>query len=222
MNKYKYILWDMDGTLVDTYEGVSKSLGPAFEYYGVHMQCDDFYPFIGPPMRKSIPENTDVPEELVEDVIERFRMRYNPVGVFECSLFPGVREALAALHKAGYIQIIASSKPEVRCRDILEKFGIAEYFDEVVGASMDGRIDAKIEVLDEAFARLREQYPDFTPEDTVLIGDTHWDTGGAQQAGIDCMGVAYGFGGREELEESGATAVYEDLEALTEDFLKNF
>ncbi len=220
MKPYRYLLWDMDGTLVNTYEGVSRSLAPAFEFYNVHMDGDDYYPYIGPPMRESIPEHTDCPAELLEDVIARFRERYNTIGVFECELFPGVREALAALRSAGYTQLIASSKPEERCRDILDKFGIADLFDDVVGASMDGRIDSKIEVLDEAFARMRERWPDFSPEETVLIGDTHCDTGGARQAGIDCLGVAYGFGGRAELEAGGAAAVYEDLAELTEALLR--
>ncbi len=220
MKKYKYILWDMDGTLVDTYEGVSKSLAPAMEYYGVHMDTEDYYPFIGPPMRESLPRHTDVAEDRLEDLIARFRVRYNTIGVFECALFPDVPETLTALRGAGYIQVIASSKPEVRCRDILGKFGITDLFDEVVGASMDGRIDSKIEVLDEVFARLRARDADFSPEQTVLIGDTRYDADGARQAGIDCIGVSYGYGTPEELTERGVIAVYDHLGDLTEEFLR--
>ncbi len=220
MKKYDYILWDLDGTLVNTYEGVSRSLSQSFEYYDVHMDCEDYYPFIGPPLRYSLPICTDVPDELVEDVIERFRRRYNTIGVFECELFPGVKETLEALRCAGYIQVIASSKPEERCMDILNKFGIADLLDGVVGASMDGRIDSKIEVLDETFSRMRAAYPDFTLERTVLIGDTRYDAEGARQAGIDCVGISYGYGSREELMERGVETIYDDLGSLTEEFLR--
>ncbi len=216
--KYQYILWDMDGTISNTYEGVSRSLMPAFEQYGIEWE-GDYSCFIGPPMRESLPQYAGVPADLVEDVIAKFRERYNPIGVYECALFPGVPEALEAFKNAGAVQAVASSKPEERCREILQRFELTELFDDVVGASMDGRIDTKLEVLEEAFRRFRERDPRFAKEDCVLIGDTKYDADGAREAGIDCIGVGYGFGTTEELLEHGAGRVYESLAALTEELL---
>ncbi len=216
MKKYQYILWDMDGTISNTYEGVSRSLMQAFERYGIEWE-GDYSCFIGPPMRESLPQYAGVPEDLVEDVIAKFRERYNPIGVYECELFPGVRETLEAFQNAGTVQVIASSKPEERCREIVRQFELTDLFNDVVGASMDGRIDTKIEVLDEAFRRFRERDPHFAKEDCVLIGDTKYDADGAREAGIDCIGVGYGFGTTEEMLEHGAIKVYEDLAELVEE-----
>ncbi len=146
----------------------------------------------------------------------RYRERYIPIGVYECELFEGVRETIQAFKEAGYIQVITSSKPEAQCRQVLEKFDLLTELDEVVGASHDGRIDTKIEVLQEAFRRMKAQYADFSKEQTVLIGDTHYDADGAKEGGIDCIGVGYGFGGAEEMWNAGAVAVYENQKALRE------
>ena len=215
MKKYKYILWDLDGTIINSYEGVSKSVQYALEYYGIHLEGKDILRrFIGPPLRDSFPKYAHLPEEHVEAAVARYRERYNPIGVYECELFPDVRETLQAMRDAGFVQALSSSKPEERCREILEKFCLTGYLDEVVGASMDGRIDSKIQVLQETFRRLGSG---FRREDAVLIGDTKYDADGAAQAGIDCIGVSYGFGTRKELVEHGAIAVYDSLPALVSD-----
>lgn len=225
LKKYRYIFWDLDGTIVNTYEGVSKSVQYALEPYGKRIEGEDnLRRFIGPPLRESFPKYAGIPQEQVEEAVARFRERYNPIGVFECELFPGVRETMERFREAGLVQVLTSSKIEERCRDILNKFELTGYLDEIVGASPDGRIDSKIEVLHEAFQRLSVSYPkkgvsDFTQfrkEDTVLIGDTMFDAEGACEVGIDCIGVSYGFGTREELEAHGAIAVFDDLQALAD------
>ncbi|MCD7864429.1 MAG: HAD hydrolase-like protein [Clostridiales bacterium] len=215
MKKYKYILWDLDGTIINSYEGVSKCVQYALEYYGIRPEGEEnLRRFIGPPLRESFPKYAGLPQEHVEAAVARYRGRYDPIGVFECELFPGVREAMESLREAGFVQVLSSSKPELRCRDILKKFHLTGYLDEVVGASMDGRIDTKIQVLNETFRRLG---PSFRKEEAVLIGDTKYDADGAAQAGIDCIGVSYGFGTREELLEHGVMAVYDDLSVLVSD-----
>ncbi len=228
IKKYRFIFWDMDGTIVNTYEGVSKCVQYALEPYGIYIEGEEnIRHFIGPPLRESFPKYAGIPQEKVEEVVARFRERYNPIGVFECELFPGVRETMEAFHEAGLVQVLTSSKIEERCRDILNKFNLTEYLDEIVGASPDGRIDSKIEVLNEAFRRLSLSYlgdgtadhPGYRKEDTVLIGDTKYDADGARQAGINCIGVSYGFGTREELTERGAVCVYDSLDELREDLI---
>lgn len=218
LNKYRYIFWDLDGTMINSYQGVSRCVQYALEPYGIVIEDEPaLRKFIGPPLRESFPAVAGLTEESVEEAVARYRERYIPIGVFECELFPDVKETLEAFRKAGYIQILASSKPEAQCRRILEKFGLTELLDEIVGASPDGKIDTKIEVLNEVFRRLKEADPAFRKEEAVLIGDTKYDVFGAAEAGIDCIGVSYGFGTREELLAYGAIKVYDSLQELTED-----
>lgn len=215
MKHYKYIFWDLDGTLLDTYEGVSNCVRYALDYYGIHIEDrETLRKFIGPPLRESFPKLAHLPQEYVEEAIVRYRERYHPVGVFECRPFDGVAETVEAFRRAGEIQVVSSSKPENMCRKILGKFRMDQWFDEIVGASEDGRIDSKAEVLAEAFRRMRERDPEFSAEDVVLIGDTLFDADGAAQMGIDCLGVSYGFGTRNELLEHGAICVFDSLKEL--------
>ena len=188
MKKYKFIFWDMDGTLANTYEGVTNCVKYAMEPYGIHLEGEEeLRKFIGPPLRFSFTTQCGLSEEEAEKAIVRYRERYIPIGVYECELFEGVRETIQAFKEAGYIQVITSSKPEAQCRQVLEKF-----------------------------RRMKAQYADFSKEQTVLIGDTHYDADGAKEGGIDCIGVGYGFGGAEEMWNAGAVAVYEDQKALRE------
>ena len=202
MKKYKFIFWDMDGTLANTYEGVTNCVKYAMEPYGIHLEGEEeLRKFIGPPLRFSFTTYCGLSEEEAEKAIVRYRERYIPIGVYECELFEGVRETIQTFKEAGYIQVITSSKPEAQCRQVLEKFYLLTELDEVV---------------QEAFRRMKAQYADFSKEQTVLIGDTHYDADGAKEGGIDCIGVGYGFGGAEEMWNAGAVAVYEDQKALRE------
>lgn len=215
MRKYQYIFWDMDGTIINSYQGVTSCVQYALEHFGIRIEEESqLRKFIGPPLRKSFSEICGLTPEQAEEAVALYRERYIPVGVYECELFPGVRETMEAFGKAGYMQVIASSKPEPQCRSILDKFSLTGLLDEIVGASLDGKIDTKIQVLNEAFRRIKDRDPLFSRDRAVLIGDTHFDVDGAKEAGIDCIGVSYGFGTREELESHGAVAVYPDLGTL--------
>lgn len=215
MKKYQYIFWDLDGTIINSYQGVTNCVKHALEHFGITIEEESqLRKFIGPPLRKSFPEICGLTPEQTEEAVRIYRERYIPIGVYECELFPGVRETLEAFHKAGLIQVLASSKPEAQCRQVLGKFGLTEQLDEIVGASLDGKIDTKIQVLNEAFRRMKERSAAFSRDQVVLIGDTHFDVDGAKEAGIDCIGVSYGFGTEEELVTHGAVAVYPDLVSL--------
>lgn len=125
MKKYKFIFWDMDGTLANTYEGVTNCVKYAMEPYGIHLEGEEeLRKFIGPPLRFSFTTYCGLCEEEAEKAIVRYRERYIPIGVYECELFEGVRETIQAFKEAGYIQVITSSKPEAQCRQVLEKFDL--------------------------------------------------------------------------------------------------
>lgn len=218
MKKYQYIFWDLDGTIINSYEGVINSVRYGLKNFEVTLE-GDLRKFIGPPLRKAFPEICGLSAEDTEEAVRLYRERYNTIGLFECELFPGVKETMEAFRKAGFTQVLSSSKPEAQCRQILEHFDLTDFLDEIVGARQDGKIDTKVQVLREAFRRLKAKNAGFSLDQVVLIGDTFYDAAGAKEAGIDCVGVSYGFGTEEELLSYGALAVYPDLETLQRDFL---
>ena len=212
-SNYKYIFWDMDGTIIDSYPGVVESVLYALDYFGMtETDPEIMRTFIGPPLRVTFGQTYHMEEAQIEEAVAKYRENYNGGGMYKCSLFPGVVEAMDAFRRAGYKQIIASSKPEYMCRLILERFELIEKMDDVVGASLDGRIDTKLQVLEEAFRRLGS--PD--KSQVVLIGDTKYDAIGAGEIGIDCIGITYGFGTREELIAHGVKEVYDTIEEVVE------
>lgn len=209
----KAILFDLDGTLIDSSEGITKSTQYALAHYGIiENDLSKFYKFIGPPLVASFKNYYDFPEEQAVEAVAVYRERYNKIGLFECSLYPGVRECIEKLKAQGYLIGMASSKPEVSCRRILEHFGILELFDDVVGATFDGRIDTKEEVLNEVMRR----WSDVPKDEMCLIGDTMFDVEGANQVGIRTVAVTFGFGNVQEMVEAGAVAVCEDMAKLPE------
>lgn len=213
-NQYKYVFWDMDGTIINSYPGVVESVLYALNYFGLSEDNPEIMRrFIGPPLRVTFGEIYHMEEAQIELAVEKYRENYNAGGMFKCEVYPGVAEAMDAFKRAGFKQIIASSKPEQMCCQILDRFGLIEKMDDVVGASLDGKIDTKQEVLEEAFRRLGN--PD--KREVVLIGDTKFDVIGAKKMGIDCIGITYGFGTKEELEEHGALKVFDTIgEVVTE------
>lgn len=208
---YKYIFWDFDGTIMNTYPGIIASLTYAMRFLGMEEKREEVLrTFIGPPLRERIPEVFNVNELQTEVAVEKYREHYEAGGMFMCSPFPGVLDVVETFRKAGYIQVITTSKPEPMCRSILAQKGLTEAFDVIVGASLDGKIDTKREVLEEAFHRLT----DAERGEVVLIGDTKYDAIGAREMEIDCIGITYGFGSREELEENQAMAVFDTIEEV--------
>lgn len=213
----KTVLFDLDGTISDSKEGITKCAQYALQHFGIEEPDPDKLEFfIGPPLRYTFQKYYGMDEKMAEAATQKYRERYHTTGIYECRMYEGVPELLHSLKEKGYRIGLASSKPEESCRIILEHFGIAEYFDEVVGATMDGRIDSKKEVLQEALRRL--EIADVS--EVVLVGDTHFDVEGATEVGMSCIGITYGFGTREELENSGAAEVLDSTLKLKQYFEK--
>ncbi len=209
----KAVLFDLDGTLIDSFEGIAKSAQYALRRFGINEEnLENLRPFVGPPLVESFQKWYGLSEEQAIEATDIYRERYRPIGILECSLYPGVEECIRTLKAEGYQIGMASSKPEEFCRRILEHFGLLDLFDDVVGATFDRRIDTKEEVLNEVLRR----WSDIPKNQMCLIGDTMFDLVGAKKIGIDCIAVSYGFGDAKEMLQNGAVAICDRMADLPE------
>lgn len=214
MKQKTKILFDLDGTLVNSQEGITKGVQYALKE-GLGIEEPDLQKlccFIGPPLALMFKEKYHVPDEKIEPLVETYRVYYDAVGHTQCRLYPGIEELLRHLKEQGYMLGVASSKPEGSCVEILQYHGVDGYFDYIVGASLGPERRAKALVLEEAFRRMHIT----DRSEVVLVGDTKYDAQGACKAGVDCIGVTYGFGTREELLAAGAVAVFDTPQEVEE------
>lgn len=206
------ILFDLDGTLTDSGEGITKSVQYALEKLGITEENpDNLRCFVGPPLQESFMSYSGLDEEQTKQAVAFYRERFSKVGMFENSLYPMIPELLELLKINDKILGVASSKPEVYVKQILEYFGIAQYFDTIVGSELDGTRSRKAEVIEDALARLHMQN---ARDKVLMVGDREQDVAGAKSCGLQCIGVAYGYGSREELEKAGAVYIAETVEDL--------
>jgi phosphoglycolate phosphatase len=206
----KTILFDLDGTLVDSGPGITKCAQYALDHFGIHEpETEKLAFFVGPPLMNTFMEHYGFSEEQAKQAVAKYRERYHKTGIFECELYPDVEEVLATFKEKGYRTALASSKPESSCKKILEHFSILSYFDEVTGAEMNGPRNEKVDVLIEALRRMEKK-----PEECVLIGDTRFDAIGAAKLNMECIGVSYGYGTAEELLAEGAKVVLPSMKEV--------
>ena len=152
---YKAILFDLDGTLTDSGEGITKSVQYALEKVGKpEPDLQKLRIFVGPPLLEQFQEYAGIDEETARKAVEIYRERYAPVGIYENELYPGIPEMLSGLKQRGYKLAIASSKPENFVKIVAEYFHIDSYFDEMVGSEPEGRRTNKTEVIEETLKRL--------------------------------------------------------------------
>lgn len=204
----KNILFDLDGTLTDSGEGIMNCAALALERLGIPLPPRDaLRVFVGPPLHDTFLK-FGVPEGRVDEAIEIYRSRYVPIGKFENTPYPGIRELLEKLRFQGHKLYVATSKPEALSIEILEHFDLARFFDRICGASVDRSRSSK-----DAVIRYLLDSVD-TPEDMVMVGDTVFDVLGAAAHGIKAVGVAWGYGDIREMQQAGAAAIAEDVDAL--------
>jgi phosphoglycolate phosphatase-like HAD superfamily hydrolase/membrane protease YdiL (CAAX protease family) len=206
------ILFDLDGTLTESGEGIINCVQYALEKLGKkeehpeNLQC-----FIGPPLKEQFMKYAGLSEEEGEKAVVYYRERYTTTGMFENRLYPKIPELLELLKINNKILAVASSKPEVYVKQILEHFQIADYFTAIVGSELDGRRTEKAEVIEEA---LRRMHLEEERDKVLMVGDRSHDVQGAISCGLQCIGVAYGYGSREELEKAGAVYIADSVEDL--------
>lgn len=208
---YKTILFDLDGTLTDPKEGITKSFQFALRKMGI--AADDLEPltaYIGPPLHDTFRIAYGMDEVGVQAAVTAFRAYFGTSGLYENKLYPGIAELLAALKDKGYGVLLATSKAEVYAAQILEHFNIARYFDVIAGSELDGSRIKKAEVIAHALA----QYGTFEKRGCVMIGDREHDIIGARANQIASIGVLYGYGTRDELTHAGADIITESVNTL--------
>lgn len=209
------ILFDLDGTLTDPFEGITRCVQYALSHFGIQEpDLRRLAPYIGPPLKGSFMQRHGLSDEQAEEALRQYRVRFSDVGMFENRVYEGIPRALAALREAGHRLGVATSKPTVFSAKILEHFGLASYFDAVVGSELDGRRVEKAEVIAEAMDRLGA-----TPEETWMVGDRYFDMQGAHQCGVRALGVTWGYAEGDEL--AGETTV-DTVEQLAAFFTRPF
>lgn len=204
----KTILFDLDGTLTDSGEGIIKSAAMVLETYGLPVpDYDTMRVFVGPPLHETFVK-FGIPPEKADDAVALYRTRYTTVGKFENFPYPGIREMLEALKAAGHRLFVATSKPEPMSIEILEHFDLARYFEIICGATFDRSRSEKSDVI----AYLLQQAD--AKENAIMVGDTVFDVTGAAHHGIPTIGVAWGYGKVPDMQKAGAVAIAQTPEHL--------
>lgn len=194
---YKAILFDLDGTLTESGEGITKCVQYALEKLGKpEADLKKLEVFIGPPLMEQFMKYAGLDEETARRAVEYYRERYSTTGIFENRPYLGVEEMLQELKRKKYLLAVASSKPEYFVKQILDYFHLTEYFDEIVGSELNGSRTNKTEVIEETLRRLGL---DKHREQVIMVGDKEHDVLGARAAGLECVAVSYGYGTEEEL-----------------------
>ena len=203
------VLFDFDGTVFDTVEGITKSIQYGIRKHGFDAELEELRCFAGPPLVEKFMEVYGVSEEEARQIVTDFRERYVPIGVYESSPFPGIRELLKTLRSHGKKLAVATSKPQAMAELLLERAGMKSCFDVIVGSSGGIKNDAKWQIVMTAMERCGSG-----PEESILIGDTKYDVEGAKKCGIPCIGVRWGYAAEGEMEGAGAIRIAETPDDL--------
>lgn len=214
--KYKYVVFDLDGTITDSSEGITKCVAYALANEGIKVEdLSDLFCFIGPPLVDSFREFYGMDRETAERATAKYRERFSTVGMFENRVYEGFEEMLGRLKDAGCRLAVATSKPQKFTEQILDHFGLTGYFDYVAGATFDNSHSSKPELIGRALDAMGCEEKNRS-SCAIMVGDRKFDIEGANALGIDSIGVQYGFAPENELERSGATYLAESPAELTD------
>lgn len=206
MSKYKYVFFDLDGTLTQSEFGIVESARKALDKMGI---IDDDYEnlkkFIGPPLYVSFHDRYGMNEEQCLEAIRHYRAHYEKEGIFKAPLYDGVKEMLENLKNGGCKLMMVTSKPKVLAEVVADNNGIKDFFEAIVGPSKEDKNPSKTRLIREAMDHLG--LTDDNLCEIVMVGDRFYDIEAACEVGIDSIGVLYGYGSEEELRNAGATII---------------
>ena len=206
---FKYIFFDLDGTLTDPGPGITNSVMYALDKFGIHDKRENLYRFIGPPLVDSFIEFYGFSEEDSRKAVDYYREYFSDKGLFENRVYDGMPQVLEKLLKSGLHLLVATSKPAYFANKTLSHFCIDGFFDYVSGADLDGNKNAKSDIIKEALEVSRAPL-----EQVLMIGDRRHDIEGAKANNVMSAGVLYGYGDRPELEAAGADFIIETVEDI--------
>ena len=204
----KSILFDLDGTLTDSGDGIINCAILALEHFNLPIpDRETLRVFVGPPLHETFMK-FGVPADKAEEAVAVYRSRYVPTGMFENAPYEGIQEVLATLKEQGHKLYVATSKPEWMAEEILKKFELDGYFDRICGATMDTSRTEKAQVI----AYLLEL--NGGAENAIMVGDTKFDVVGAAAHNIPTVGVSWGYGTVEDMQEAGAAVIVNTMQEL--------
>lgn len=207
LDRYKYLLFDLDGTLVDTGEGIINSVFYCAEKLNIpNVTYDVAKQFVGPPLVESFIKHFGFDKEKATLCAKTFREYYAKKGKFECQLYDKISDVLYELKSSGFVLFVATSKPTVFATEILNKLQISQYFKEIVGSNLDNTRSKKVEIINYIIDKYK-----CNRIECLMIGDKNSDINGAKQAGIDSLGVLYGYGDYKEITESLPTYIINNI-----------
>ncbi|MCD8072032.1 MAG: HAD-IA family hydrolase [Alistipes sp.] len=211
--KPDYILFDLDGTIIDPHKGITLCVEYALAYFGITVgDRATLNSFIGPPLRDSFMEFYGFTPAQAEKAVAKYRERYSSTGVYENTLYPGIREMLEKLKNSGKKIFLATSKPTAYAKLIIRQHDLEPYFSFIGGAELNGSRDRKADVI----LHVLENSAIDDTSTTAMVGDRRHDIEGARQTGLFPIGVTYGYGSRQELEQAGAGHIVSTVAALAE------
>jgi len=217
---YDYILFDLDGTLTNPKEGITKCIQYALSYMGIEEpDLNNLTRFIGPPLHTAFMEYYGFDEAAAWTAVKRYRERFGTIGVYENEVFQGISDLLGQLKQNSMILAVATSKPEIFMSKILEKYDLKKYFDVAAGSELDGMRTEKADVIEEVLRRL--SISDKERSRVIMVGDRKYDIEGAKACGIHSVGVEFGFAEENELESAGADYVVSSVDELRKLLLNN-
>ena len=213
MKCYNTVLFDLDGTISDSGEGITNSVKYSLKKFGIiETDYEKLKKFVGPPLYASYEKYYGFSHEEAIKAVEYYREYYNAGGIFELRIYDGIIDLLKYLKKSGKKIILATSKPEIYAEKIAKKFGFHKLFDNISGALLDGSRIEKNDSIHYALERVGES--DISK--CIMIGDRSYDVLGAKAFNMDSIGVTWGYGDRDELLSAGATYIVDKAEEIKE------
>lgn len=214
-NNFKYILFDLDGTLTDSGLGIINSVKYALKHFNIEAESDEeLRKFVGPPLRESYMKLYNFTESQADEGLKVFREYFEKQGMFENAVYEHIEAVLKELKRSGKVLIIATSKPEVYSIKILKHFNLDKYFNIIAGSDFEETRVKKADIIKYALGQLKEADKDFSKNDCVMIGDREHDIIGAKENGIKSIGVLYGYGDVIELTQARADYIAKEPKDL--------
>lgn len=207
----KYVLFDLDGTLTDSQEGIMNSIEYTLKHFGIQVEDRSaLRPWLGPPLVDSLMKYHGFDRERALEGVKKYREYFDVKGIFENRVYAGIEELLGQLQSEGYILMTATSKPEAAARRIADHFNLTRFFTFIGGATLD---DSRVHKGD-VIRYVLETNRIGNLSEVMMVGDRENDIRGARQNGLESVGVLYGYGDRRELEEAGADHIAERVEDI--------